>query len=157
MAEGKENLKYKGLKPEIASEIEGYETSYFREDKPIPFVGNLLIYPATMRNYELFSMCTSCLTLNKNEAKEGLRMSNLEFLLYKMQQPTDEGKMMSYKLQKLLEIVFHIHNGIKCKTCDQVLDYTSPELMQYVQTVAQAQENGEPTPKMKCSHCGGTE
>ena len=84
MAEGKENLKYKGLKPEIASEIEGYETAYFREDKPIPFVGDLMIYPATMRNYELFSMCTSCLTLNKNEVKEGLRMSNLEYLLYKM-------------------------------------------------------------------------
>ena len=157
MAEGKENIKYKGLKPEIASEIEGYETAYFREDKPIPFVGHLQIYPATMRNYELFSMCTSCLTLNKNEVKEGLRMSNLEFLWYKMQQPTEEGKILSYKLQRLLEIIFHIKNGIKCKQCGRVIDYRSVELMQYVKDVAEASEKGEPNPQLTCKECGGTE
>lgn len=157
MAEGKENIKYKGLKTEIASEIEGYENTYFREDKPIPFVGDLFIYPATMRDYELFTMCTSCLTLNKNEVKEGIRMSNLEFLLFKMREDTEEGKILSYKLQKLIEIIFHIHNGIKCTKCNHVIDYKSVELMQYVQVVSEAREKGESAPPMKCSQCGGTE
>ena len=158
MAEGKENLKYKGLKPEIASEIEGYETAYFREDKPVPFVGGLLIYPATMREYETFSMCTSVLTLNKNEVKEGLRMSNLEFLLFKTREQTEEAQLLSYKLQKLLEIVFHIHNGIKCTSCDNVIGYHSVELMQYIQQVQDAREKGEEVlPKLKCPKCGGTE
>ena len=157
MAEGKENLKYKGLKPEIAKEIEGYENLYFREDKPVPFVGDLMLYPATMRDYEVFSMCTTCLTLNKNEVKEGLRMSNLEYLIFKMQEQTDEGKMMSYKFQKLIEIVFRVQNGIKCTKCNNVLGYFSEELMKYAQEVDTAHRTGQPISKLTCQKCGGTD
>ena len=91
MAEGDKNDKYKGLKPEIAEEIRGYETSFFREDKPIPFCG-LKIYPATLHDYEAFSSCSSCLTLNKNEDPQGIRMSQLEYLMSRTQLPEDEGK-----------------------------------------------------------------
>lgn len=157
MAEGKENLKYKGLKPEIASEIQGYETAYFREDKPVPFANGLLLYPATMRDYETFSMCTSVLTLNKNEFKEGVRMTNLEFLLYKIQTQNEEGQLLSYKLQRLLEIVFHIHNGIKCTSCGHIIDYKGVELMQYIQKLQEAREKGEVPEKLSCPKCGGSD
>lgn len=157
MAEGKENIKYKGLKPEIASEIQGYETLYFREDKPVPFVGHLQIYPALVRDYEIFSMCTSVLTLNKNESKQGLRMSNLEFLMTKTMEQTEEGQLLSSKLQRLLEIVFHVQNGVKCTQCGHVMKYTGIELLQYIQKVQESREKGEEPPPLECPECHSSE
>lgn len=155
MAEGKENEKYKGLQPSIASEIEGYEMAYFRQDKPVPFVGGLEIHPITMKDYEMFYSCTSCLTLEKNKTIEGLRLTYLDFLWSKMKEPNEEGKSLSFKLQKLCELVFHVHNGIKCKKCGHIINYTGVELMQYIKQVQEAQSKGEEPPTMKCSQCEG--
>ena len=158
--------KYGQLRKDIVDLLQRYEVEYFREDKPVPFNG-LMIYPAQVRDFEVFSMCTSCLTLNKNETKEGIKMSHLDFLISKLQENTPEGQMWSYKLQKLFEIIFHIHNGLKCEKCGKILAYDSEffinfvkEFEKFIQTnknqEVQPLEELQP-PRLKCPECEGTE
>ena len=165
MAEG-ENIKYKGINPSIAKELMVYESQYFREDKPVPFCG-LYIYPCIVRDMETFYLCTECLTLNRKESKEGLRMNNLQFLLAQTQKPKEEGSFWSFKIQKLFELVFHIENGLKCLNpeCGHVIKYDSVEFIQYIQKVQELQskiEQGqqiseEETPRLVCPECGNSE
>jgi len=156
--------KYGQLRKDIVDLLQRYEIEYFREDKPIPFNG-LTIYPATVRDFEVFSMCTSCLTLNKNETKEGIKMSHLDYLISKLQDPK-EGQMWSYKLQKLFEIVFHITNGLKCTHCGEVMKYDSPAFMDFIKDfenftkntkMQDIDQNNIQPPQLKCPHCEGTE
>ena len=159
MAEGNEvrvDPKYTGVPKEIALELQEYEVTYFREDKPIPFCG-LLLYPATVRDYEAFTGSSSCLTLNKNTTLDGLRMSNLDFLASKMVGKSNEASLMSYQVQRLAEIVFHIKNGIKCKHCGRVMPYDGPEFREYAANVRSCVENGKAPPPPKCSECGNEE
>ena len=102
--------RYKGVPKKIADEIRAYESQYFKEDVPISFCGTLKLYPATVHDYEVFSYCSQCLTLDKNQDPQGIRMSQLEYLYSKTQEPGDEGASWSYKIQKLFEIIFHIKN-----------------------------------------------
>ena len=74
------NNRYQGLDPDLAKELISYEHSYFKEDRPIPFCG-LNIYPVTMHEYEKFFMCVDCFTLDKNETPQGIRMTNLDYLI----------------------------------------------------------------------------
>jgi hypothetical protein len=153
MAEGQIN-RFKGVPDKIAAEIEVYENEYFKEDKPIPFIGTLSLYPATVHDYEIFSNCSTCLTLNKNETVEGLRMSHLEYLYTKTLQPGQEGAAWSFRLQKLFELIFHIKNGIKCKKCGRVIEYTSPEFAEYISKVQEAQQNKQEIPPLVCPEEG---
>ena len=153
------NDKYKGLKKEIADEIEGYEFAYFREDKGIPFCG-LTIYPAQVRDYEIFSNCTTVLTLNKNEDPKGIRMSHLDYLISKIKTPGPEGVAYSYKLQKLFEIIFHIKNGVKCSKCGKIISYDGEEFKNYLALLKEIQSKGDENaevPKFKCPDCEGEE
>ncbi len=152
-----ENNKYRGVPANIASEIESYETRYFKEDLPIPFCGTLKLYPATVRDFEIFSSCSACLTLDKNKDPKGIAMSQLEYLYSKTQIPGDEGSMWSYRLQKLFEIIFHLQNGIKCINCGEVIEYQSPYFRQYIEGVHKAQQEGKGAPALVCPHegCGG--
>ena len=77
--------KYGKLPEKMVDMLRAYEIKYFREDKPVPFCG-LQIYPAKVREYEEFSNCASCLTLNKNEDRNGIRMSHLDYLISQTQQ-----------------------------------------------------------------------
>ena len=76
--------RYKGLLGDLAKEIQMYENSYFIEDSPIPFK-NFYLYPATVRDYEKFAVCSMCLTLNKNDTPANLRKTHLEFFLEQTQ------------------------------------------------------------------------
>ena len=89
MAEGEKTLsapvdRYEGIKKDIADKLRVYENEYFRWDKPVPFCG-LLVYPATLIDYETFLSCSSVFTLNRKEDAKGVSMTNLGFLYYKMQ------------------------------------------------------------------------
>ena len=157
--------KYGQLRKDIVELLQRYEIEYFREDKPVPFCG-LTIYPALVRDFEVFSMCTSCLTLDKNETKEGIKMSHLDFLISKLQTQGPEGQMWSYKLQKLFEIIFHISNGLKCKGCNEILAYDSQSFVDFIKefekfTKETKFENIDPKeihpPELKCPKCGGTD
>ena len=118
--------KYKGLTESMAQELAAYEYEYFREDLPVPFCG-LQIYPAKVRDYERFADATQCLTLDKNTTLDGIRMSNLAFLLEKTKDPK-EGPHWAYRLGVLVEVCFHVKNGFKCPKCGKVYEYGSPEM-----------------------------
>ena len=156
MAEGNNQPvvdRFKGVPEKIAKEIKYYETEYFKEDKPVPLCGDLLMYPATVHDYEAFSNCSACLTLNKNESPEGIRMSHLEYLYTMTQKPGEEGATWSYRIQKLFELIFHIKNGIKCTKCGRVIGYDSQEFKDYVVAIQNTQQN-EQAPPLKCPDCG---
>lgn len=173
--------KYGQLSQDIINYLIELEYTHFREYKPVPFCG-LLVYPATVREFEAFSNATGCLTLNKNESIQGIRTSNLGYLFLKMQDPK-EGRMWSYRFSNLCEIIFHIkNNGLKCKKCGEVLEFQSPEFQQFIQdaqkyaeyinkkinsskvqtaeTINEDIENEEEIPQppsLKCPKCGGTD
>lgn len=173
--------KYGQLSQDIVNYLTELEYTHFREYKPVPFCG-LLVYPATVREFEAFSNATGCLTLNKNESIQGIRTSNLGYLFLKMQDPK-EGRMWSYRFSSLCEIIFHIkNNGLKCKKCGEVLEFQSSEFQQFiqdaqkyaeyinkkinspkVQTTEAINENIEnkeeipQPPSLKCPKCGGTD
>ncbi len=154
--------KYGQLKPDLVSMLKSYDYDYFREDKPVPFCG-LLIYPAQVREYEVFSSCCGCLTLNKNDDPKGIALSHLDYLIYKMQiRENGEGAQWSYRLQKLFEIIFHIDNGLKCKKCGHVIRYDDEvfvnfrsQLNEFVKNPKKATEGD--VPKLVCPDCQGAE
>lgn len=157
--------KYRGLKPSIAAEIQQDEVLYFREDKPVPFCG-LAIYPVTVRDYDTFCSCSACLTLNRKTSPQGLKMSNLDYLLYQTQSP-EEGAAWSYRIHRLFEIVFHIKNGVKCKNkeCGELIPFESDSFKNYLNELTQFAQNvkagkipeGADAPKFVCPKCGHTE
>lgn len=125
-----EMIKYKGIPNKIAKELAYYEYRYFREDAPIPFCG-LYIYPATVHDYERFLDATSCLTLNKNETLQGIRMSNLEYLYSLMDAKNgDEAAKWAFRFTSLIDVCFHIKSGYKCQKCGRMYEFGAPECAQ---------------------------
>lgn len=153
MPDDKVEAKYRGLKPKIAEELKSLDAQYFREDKPIPFKENLILYPIVVRDLEVFSQCSSCLTLHKNDVSEGIGMTYLDFLAYKMQDK-EEGAIWSWKFQKLCEIVFHISNGIKCTKCGKIIPYNSQEFKDFLEKITQIESNENTNKSLACSECG---
>ena len=122
--------KYKGVNSKIAKELAAYELQYFRQDLPIPFCG-LTIYPAKVADYERFMDAISCLTLDKNTTLEGIRMSNLDYLVSRMAgTDKEENARWSYRLASLAEICFHVKSGYKCPKCGKVYAFGDPEVVQ---------------------------
>lgn len=153
MAEGGYvDLKYKGIKPEIAAELQLYENQYFRENIPVPFCG-LLIYPVEVRDYEALANCAECLTLNKNTTLDGLRMSHLDYLISKTDAKSNEGSMWAWRLQTLCELVFHIKNGVKCAQCGHVIPYDSQEFRDYAAEVQKSMADGKAPTAPTCPEC----
>lgn len=128
--------KYGQLPKDIVDILKTYEHEYFREDKPIPFCG-LTIYPIQVRYFEPFSNCLTCFTLNKNEDPKGIALSHLDYLISKTQIPGQEGKEWSYRFQRLLEMVFHIENGLKCTKCGHVMKYEDKTFVDFMQKIQQ--------------------
>lgn len=108
---------------EFAHKLKYYEQNYFTNDEPVPFVGDLKIYPATVRDYYKFYSLIPVFTLNKNEDPKGIPLSNLEYVFYKMSQEGDEGEFFARQFIALLEMIFHIKNGRKCPKCGSFIDY----------------------------------
>lgn len=139
----KEGMPQKDKK--ILEEIKTYEDSYFAFDEPIPFCG-LKLYPVTMRNYSRFLATSTCFTLNKNEDPEGIIKSHLDYLLGKMQNK-EEGAVWSYKFSMLLELIFHIQNGLKCEKCGKFMSFD-----EYVREASKEENQGKNI--LQCE-CGG--
>lgn len=127
--------KYGKLKPELIALLKDYERSYFREDLPVPFIPelNLSLHPIPVRYFEEFANCSSCLSLDKNEDANGIKMSHLEYLLSKTQLPGVEGKIWKYKIQRLFELIFHLEIGYECTECHTVLKYDSKEVREFTE------------------------
>lgn len=150
--------RYKGLSDSLAAQLRDYEMEYFRLDLPVPYHG-FLLYPATVRDYEKFTSASACLTLDKNKTPEGIRMTNLDYLVSKLNDK-QEGPMWSFKLNLLIEVVFHLKNGLKCKKCGNIIGYGSETFASFIKKVQDLVSNppkeGEKfdEPKLVCDKCG---
>lgn len=107
--------------PEIAKEIEFLEDRYFVFDEPVPFNG-LMIYPVSIKNYIEFMTSVQCLLLNKNDDIKGIRLTNLDYLISKIQDSI-EGPLWSMRFSKIVELCFHVKPGMKCSKCQKVMRF----------------------------------
>ena len=105
--------------------IKYYEQIYFTYDKPVPFL-SLDIYPVLVKDYYKFYAALSVVKLDKNEDIEGISMSNLGYLLH-MIETKDNGKILYNQLVSLLEIVFHMENGLYCPICGTKITFSQIE------------------------------
>lgn len=105
----------------LLEEIEVLADRYFAFDEPVPFCG-LFLYPVKTRYYNEFLACSSCLTLNKNDDPFGIKHTHLSYLISKMKDEK-EGPFWSFKFSKMLELVFHISNGMHCDKCGKTMSY----------------------------------
>ena len=78
-----DNYYYVDKTPYI-EKLESLDQLHFQFDKPIAFKGSLIIYPIIVSDYNEFVVSSSCFSLNKNECIEGLKTTNLGYLIYKM-------------------------------------------------------------------------
>lgn len=99
-----------------------YEQKYFTHDDPIPFKENLTIYPIKVRDYYEFYFNVMCFKMNKNEDPEGIVLSHLGYLIYKMKDK-ENGNIVHNQLIRLLEMIFHIKNGLKCPKCGDIITF----------------------------------
>lgn len=78
---------------------------YYYYDSPVPY-RNLLIYPATMRDYFKFQTCGQCLLVDKNSVPDPkiISMSYLEYLFYETLKDKSTNPYLLY-FRELLRIV----------------------------------------------------
>jgi hypothetical protein len=158
--------KYKGVPKDIVPLLKEYEIKYFRENIPVPFHG-MLIHPVAVRDYESFLNCLPCLTLNRKASPEGLGKTDLGWLIMQMklpdknpQNPDDDqwisGRMWSIRFQKLIEIVFQIKNGLKCRNpnCGHVIAFESEEWFDIIAKTRNALDQKKDPEPLKCPKCG---
>lgn len=98
----------------IKDTMEIYEEQFFANDEPVPFVGDLYIYPAIVKDYYNFYNLISCFTMDKNEAPDGigLSMNDLGYVAYLIKE--DVSLTFQDRFFKLLSMVFHMDNGLYC-------------------------------------------
>jgi hypothetical protein len=108
-----------------------------------------------MRHYNEFLNVNSCLLLDRTSDIKGLRMTNLEYLLSKMKVDENadlaaqqEAQLLSYKFSRLIELVFHVTNGLKCSQCGKIISYE-----EYIQQLTQVSSDAENPQGVKCQ-CG---
>lgn len=114
MGQSKEDL-------EILDEVEELKDRYFTFDEPVPFCG-LTLYPVKLKDYKDFMVCSRCLLLNRADDFKAIKLTNLEYLLSKMEDEK-EGPMWSSMFSKLLEICLHVKPGFKCEKCGHYMSY----------------------------------
>lgn len=105
----------------ILEDVEYFRDKYFTYDLPVPYKG-LTLYPVTVRDYNEFLSCSSCLTLNKNDDLQGIRMTHIDYLISKMKDK-EEGAIWSLKFTRILELALHIKSGLKCPGCGKYMSF----------------------------------
>lgn len=158
--------KYDGVAEQFIPILERYEIEYFRENKPVPFCG-MEIYPVQTRDYEKFLNSLPCLTLNRKISAQGLAKTDLGWLIAQMKLPDKNpdrpedptwvsGRTWSLRFQTLIELVFRVKNGLKCKHegCGHVIAYDSPEWLGILKDAKAAADSGKDPEPLKCPKCG---
>lgn len=105
----------------ILEEVDYFRDKYFTYDLPVP-LGKLTLYPVSIKDYNEFLSSSACLTLNKNDDVAGIRMTNIDYLLSKMQDEK-EGPIWSLRFTKIIELCFHIKSGLKCPKCGKFMSF----------------------------------
>lgn len=113
------------LPKNIIDELYYLNDRYFAFDEPVPLKNGLLIYPVNMRYHDDFIVASDCLTIDKTESIEGIKSTNLGYLLLKMNNKEDENEAAKFSQHfiKICELCFQIKYGIFCKKCGKVYDY----------------------------------
>lgn len=98
----------------IKQKIEYLTQFYFEDDKPIPWFGDLTIYPILVSDYYPFHTSIECLTIDKNKdvSGVGIPMSHLDYLIYKMKD--ENGQVITNQFIRMMEMTFRIKNGLYC-------------------------------------------
>lgn len=127
----------------IKKTMEVYQQIYFTHDEPVPFKEDLMVYPVMVKNYYDFYSTVDILQYKKNEDPSGIgiSMSNLDYLIHKSQQDNEEGVMVTRKIIKLFELIFHIQNGIICE-CDENMD-TYKDYHTFIEEMSEIRNNPE--------------
>ena len=122
------SIRYRGLSFDMAVELQHYDEEYFFWDKPVPFGEKLMLYPVNIKEYNHFMDAVECFLLDKKklspnakpeEIKTQLKMTDLEYMLSKM-----KSNEWILRLSRLIELVMHVKNGVKCHHCGEVMSYT---------------------------------
>jgi hypothetical protein len=106
---------------EIKEEVEYLRDKYFTYDLSVPFKG-LTLYPVTVKDYNEFLSSTACLTLNKNDDPKGIAMTQIDYLISKMQDKK-EGALWALRFTKILELCLHVKSGLKCPKCGKFMSF----------------------------------
>lgn len=106
---------------EIKEEVEYLRDKYFTYDLPVPFK-ELTLYPVTVKDYNEFLSSTACLTLNKNDDPKGIAMTQIDYLISKMQDKK-EGALWALRFTKILELCLHVKSGLKCPKCGKFMSF----------------------------------
>ena len=106
---------------QILQEIEYFKDRYFTFDEPVPFCG-LFLHPIPVKHYNEFLVGNACLLLNKNDDPEGVAKTHLSYFLDKLTDK-EEGQMWSVRFSRLMELVFHLQNGLKCPQCGAFITF----------------------------------
>lgn len=107
---------------QILEDVSYFKDKYYTFDEPVPFKDGLVIYPVSVRDYNEFLSCSVCLTLNKNDTPEGIRMTNIDYLVSKMKDP-NEGPLWSLRFTRILELCLHIKSGLRCPKCGKFMSF----------------------------------
>ena len=110
------------INKQILEDVEYFRDKYYTYDLPIPFKEGLTMYPVYVKDYNEFLSCSACLTLNKNDTPEGIRMTNIDYLVSKMKDK-EEGPLWSLRFTKILELCLHIKSGLKCPKCGKFMSF----------------------------------
>lgn len=141
------------MKLSFKDKIDICEQNYFTFDKPVPFKGNLQIYPALVKDYYRFYKLISCFTVNKDEDPEGegFALNELQYLFLLIKR--DKQGVFRDQFIELLELVFHIDSGLFCdnEECEhrgEIYSYKDirtivEQIMLTLQQKYQGVENGE--------------
>ena len=110
------------INKQILEDVEYFRDKYYTYDLPIPFKEGLTMYPVYVKDYNEFLSCSACLTLNKNDTPEGIRMTNIDYLVSKMKDK-EEVPLWSLRFTKILELCLHIKSGLKCPKCGKFMSF----------------------------------
>ena len=104
----------------IKDKIDLYQQIYFTHDEPIPFKGDLFIYPVLVKDYYNFYSLIDIFTVDKNEDQTGIgiAMTNLDYLIHMTKSDFPNHEIVVRKIISMFELIFHIKNGLICE-CDE--------------------------------------
>lgn len=150
------------ISPEVKKKIEIYEDVYFPFDEPVPFKKGLKIYPVTVRNYNKFHNCLSCLMMDKNskmileenergelEEKKvsnpaGISMSYMAYLIDQMKN-SDRGELYTSQILTLFDLCLHEKNGLYCPVCNDKIEMV--DILQKFDSISLENKDEETTKK----------
>ena len=127
------------LSEELKKKLDYYEQAYFYTDSPVPFLGDLKIYPVMSKDYYNFYSNLSCLTMDKTTKRviqkdektgedkevtvsnpEGISMSYMAYLISQMEDQR-YGQYITQQVITMLEMCLHEKNGLFCPKCGNKL------------------------------------